>query len=52
MKPLRMKTLDFLLPRVRDFFSREGASLEFSSREHFGKGVDPKEKLGGQMFLR
>lgn len=57
MKPLKMRSLDFLLPRVGDSFSREVASSEFSSRDHSGKGVDHltsklKEKPGGQMFLR
>lgn len=32
--------MDFLLPRVGDFFSRDVASSEFSSRDHSGKGVD------------
>lgn len=35
MKPIKMRRLDFPLPRVGDFFSRKVASLEFSSRNHF-----------------
>lgn len=40
MKPLKIWTLDFLLPRVGDISGREGTSSEFSSREHSGNGVD------------
>lgn len=38
----------------RLFFSRQVASLEFSSRNHSAKmeTVDLKEKPGGQIFIR